>query len=251
MNQYQPRMRHTSLPRSLPPTNAATPAIAPQAASAHGHCFGSLSVLPPQSVPRESVQRDDDPAAGQTDTPDAVVPMSGGAVALGGGGQVSKGSTTIQAPTMQNTVVHGATLTDVSNALGTEPGAVDFSIDVGGTQGDPITSAVVTVTQTMTLPQWAERGTQCAPVQASWDTFLSALRNHEDGHVAIDNKRLANIHRRFVGVAVSGIQAKTDTVTAEVQAVQDAYDTANHHGTTQTPPTILDTSPTCPAAAAP
>lgn len=152
---------------------------------------------------------------------------------------------------MQSNIIHGATLADIFNALGPEAGSVDFNIGVGGTTGDPITGAVVTVSQTMTLPRWAERDAQCPPVKTSWDSFFSALRSHENGHVAIDSQRLAGIHRRFVGIAAADVQAKTDAVTAEVQAVQDAYDAANQHGTTQTPPTILNTAPTCPAAGTP
>ncbi|BAY06917.1 hypothetical protein NIES2098_00270 [Calothrix sp. NIES-2098] len=157
----------------------------------------------------------------------------------------SSGSTTIQnPPTLQHNTYHGKNLDEVANNLPDEAGSVDFNFKVT-TQGDPITQANLNVTQVMTMPRWAERNKQCPPVQQSWDNFYSALKNHEDGHVAIDNKEFPSAHQRFIGKATSDVTSESDALRAKVQAVHDQYDTTTDHGRKQTPPTEIDLSAEC------
>ena len=162
----------------------------------------------------------------------------------------ASGTTTVQNPVLQSTTVHGATLAEVSSALSAEAGLVTFDFSVS-TSGDPITSAELTVRQTLTMPAWAERDQACAAVQRAWDNFVAALRAHEDGHVAIDRRAFANAHQRFVGKQSSETDAVSEELRRDVQVQQDAYDAATDHGRTGTPPTVLDTSAVCKTEGAP
>ncbi len=157
----------------------------------------------------------------------------------------SNGSTTVHAPTTTYDSYSAPTLAALDAILPSdEVGHLDFAMNVSSS-GDPITSARLDVTQVMTMPRWTEYSSQCQPVKQAWDRFYAALLNHERGHVTRDNQQFPGKHARFVGHAQSETQAVTDQVKAEVQAVQDSYDTATDHGRTQNPPTVLDTSPTC------
>jgi uncharacterized protein DUF4157/CDI toxin RNase A-like protein/uncharacterized protein DUF922 len=162
----------------------------------------------------------------------------------------TSGSTTVNPPTTTYNTYSAPTLAALDAILPSdEVGALDFAVSVSSS-GDPITSARLDVTQVMTMPRWTEYSSQCQPVKQAWDRFYAALLNHENGHVTRDNQQFAGKHTRFVGHVQSDTQTVTDQVKAEVQAVQDAYDTATDHGRTQTPPTVLDTSPTCGASGA-
>ena len=156
----------------------------------------------------------------------------------------ASGSTTIHPPSLVYNEYSAATLADVASLFPAEVGSVAFDFSVN-TSGDPITSARLDVTQVMTMPRWLEYSRQCPPVRRAWDSFYSALRNHEDGHVARDNQQFSGQHSRFIGQASSDTQTVSNQLRADVQAVQDAYDSSTDHGRTQTPPTILDTSVTC------
>jgi len=174
----------------------------------------------------------------------ASQPDTDGAVPLDAA-KAAPGSTTIQDPAMQSTTIHGTTLAAVAAAIPAEAGSVAFDFSVA-TQGDPATAATLTVTQTMTLPQWAERDTAAVPAQRSWDRFLDALTQHENGHVAIDKRLFANAHGRFVGLPASQVDPTSDRLRTAVQAQQDAFDTRTDHGRKGTPPTILDTTADAP-----
>lgn len=188
--------------------------------------------------------------------PDDTLPSDGGGIggsSLGGNGSSdaiplaggANGSTTIHPPTHTTTDYSGQTLADVESLFPAEVGSVTFDMSVSSS-GDPITSARLDVTQVMMMPRWLEYSRQCAPVQRAWDSFYSALRSHENGHVTIDNQQFAGKHARFIGKAQSDTQTESDALRADVQAVHDAYDHGNQHGVTGNPPTILDTSVTCP-----
>ncbi len=216
-----------------------------------GYSIGRISIFPPSMLGGDQpIQRAPDPGAARTSTGDDSTSTEGdGAVPLDTS-KAASGSTTIQdPPTMQSTTVHGTTLAAVANAFGDEAGSLEFDFSVA-TQGDPATSAVLTVSQTMTLPVWAERDKASGSAKSSWDRFLGALTQHENGHVAIDRQMFANAHQRFVGNTSAQVAQTSSTLRAEVQARQDAYDTQTDHGRNGTPPTILDTGPDTDAGAA-
>jgi hypothetical protein len=221
-------------------------------AGGFGHAFGRISILPPRAESGPpAIQRAPDPAAPVTGPGDgSPKPGGDGPVPLDTSGAAA-GATTIQdPPTMQTTILHGTKLADLAAAMSDEAGSVEFDFSVA-TQGEPSTSATLDVTQTMTLPQWAERDTASQAAQRSWDRFLAALRQHENGHLTIDKQMFTGAHRRFVGIPSAQVEQKSNTLRAQVQAKQDAFDTQTDHGRKGSPPTILDTTPDLTPPAAP
>lgn len=196
-----------------------------------GHMAGAVQRAPDDTLPPV------DPSAGTT----ALGGSSGDATQLNAG---NTGSTTIHPPTLNMADYSAPTLADVASLFKDEVGFVDFRFSVN-TSGDPITSARLDVVQPMTMPRWVEYDKQCQPVKRAWDSFFTALRNHENGHVTRDNQEFAGQHARYIGQPQSETQTVSDKLRADVQAVQDAYDTATDHGRNQNPPTILDTTITC------
>ncbi|MGA7672451.1 MAG: DUF4157 domain-containing protein [Nitrolancea sp.] len=209
-----------------------------------GYSIGRISIFPPSmDGGNQTIQRAPDPAAAPTSTGDDSVSTEGDGAVPTDTSKAASGSTTIQdPPTMQTTTVHGTKLATVASALGDEPGSVEFDFSVA-TQGDPATSATLTVTQTLTLPQWAERDAASGAAKSSWDRFVGALTQHENGHLAIDRQMFANAHQRFVGNTAAQVEQTSNTLRAAVQAKQDAFDTQTDHGRNGNPPTILDIGP--------
>lgn len=209
------------------------------------HHFEQVSVTPAsrllQRTPDDDKTPNPDPT---TETVPQNTVASGDTAVPTGPTNDSQGSTVIQDPVISQQSFSGATLADVASALPTESGSVEFDFTVA-TQGDPSTSAVLKVTQTMTLPTWAERSKQCPEVQKAWDDFANALRTHEDGHVAIDKTQFDGAHRRFVGKASSATQTVSDQLRKDVQKVQDEFDTKTDHGRKGTPPTTIDLNAQC------
>ena len=191
----------------------------------------------------ETVSREPDlttPAA-----PAPAIATDPGAVEMKTG--ANQGSTSLPATVNTTYDVGGNTLAEVAaNLPADEAGNAGFAISVTGTTGDPITSANATVTHHVELPHWTEQDKQCAPVKRAWDSFLSALSRHEQGHIALSRTGLASVHTKFIGIGLSDIGTKTASETAATQTKYDDYDASNGHGLTGTPPTILDTGIVCP-----
>jgi hypothetical protein len=212
---------------------------------AAAHRFDTVSVTP---VSRQLLQRAPDDKPDQADPTNQPPPQTTD-VPPGNAKPIeaktdSQGSTAIQDPVITYQSYSGATVSDVAAALPVESGSIEFDFTVA-TQGEPATSATLKVTQTMTLPTWAERSKQCAAAQKAWDDFAAAMRAHEEGHVAIDKEQFATAHRRFVGKASSAIQTESDLLRADVKKVQDEYDTKTDHGRKGNPPTTLDLNANC------
>jgi len=199
------------------------------------------------------LQRDEDPKAvaapqaaspppGPTTGPDSAQPLTDF--------KDGSGITTLQDPPKSQIVTyHGETLKDIAAAVPPdESGSVEFDFSVA-TNGDPATDVTLNVTQTLTMPAWAERDKQCPAIQAAWDSFVAALRAHENGHIEINRKEFASAHRRFLGKAADKIDAESAALQKHVRDIQDAYDTRTDHGRKGTPPTLLNTSATCPKTA--
>jgi Domain of unknown function (DUF4157)/Bacterial protein of unknown function (DUF922)/NAD:arginine ADP-ribosyltransferase len=232
--------------RYAPPAPTVAPPPDAGGAPANGADFSiaTLSVLPDVTPVARKIQRqendDHHPAPAPTPAPPAN-PPGDGADQLKAGGE---GSTTILAPTVAFKVYSGKTLQEVSNALHQEAGSLTFDIGTA-TDGDPITRATVTVKQAMELPRWAERDVQCKPIQAAWDRFASALRQHEDDHVKINKQQLGSSHSRYVGRAKSETQDVTTELENETNAAGNAFDAQTNHGKTGSPPTTIDVGAKC------
>jgi len=206
--------------------------------------IATLSVLPDVTPVARKIQRqeNDDRHPAPTPTPaPPPTPPGDDAEQLKAGGE---GSTTLLAPTVSFKVYSGKTLQDLSNALPKEAGSFTFDI-AAATAGDPITRATVTVKQAIELPRWAERDVQCRPIQAAWDRFSGALRQHEDEHVKINKQQLGTAHTHYVGKAKSETQDVTTELENDANAAGQAFDTQTGNGTTGNPPTIIDIGTKC------
>jgi hypothetical protein len=214
------------------------PSQASTTAPGAGHRFAGVVVQ--RKAEEESIKRDEVPAPAErsetkpVDTaapePPKPLPVSTDAA----------GKTTLKQPPL---IVHdeysGATLADVAATLPKEAGSARFDLRTA-TEGDPITKTTVEVTQEVHLPRWIERDKQSATVQKAWDGFYHALKNHEDGHLAINQSAFEHAHRRYAGSASSATQAITDAIKKEAQQLGDEFDEKTKHGVTGHPPTTLD-----------
>jgi hypothetical protein len=209
-----------------------------------GHHFGDVSVsATPQGILQRAV--DDDKTTAPDNSSGTTQQVSPGNNSTPTGTTTdSQGSTTIEDPTVTVKPYSGASLADVQSALPDEAGLLEFDFNVS-TTGDPATNATLKVKQMMTLPKWVEREKQCPAVQKAWDDFASALRQHEDGHVAIDKKEFASAHTRFVRKNGTAVKTESDQLRADVLQAQDDYDTKTDHGRKGNPPTIIDLSVQC------
>ncbi len=123
----------------------------------------------------------------------------------------------------------------VANQLAarTEAGSVtsQFSdIAYTPTPSGRVKYANVTVTETVSLPTWADRSKGSPAEQAEWDRFLAALRAHEQQHVAIDQAAYANIHTRLVGLTEAAADARIDQIENAATATNAEFDANTDHG---------------------
>lgn len=120
-------------------------------------------------------------------------------------------------------------------AGGKEAGSVTPNIPVPkycpDVKGEPVKSAIVTVTEEKKMPQWAELGQQCDRVKAEWNRFYQALDTHEEGHVKIDRKYLAALDQKLAGS--KDPDARLNQITGQADQENDKYDQDTQHGQTQ------------------
>jgi predicted secreted Zn-dependent protease len=104
-----------------------------------------------------------------------------------------------------------------------------------------VQSAKIETQITVTLPELVNTAGVSADVLARWQTFLGALRTHEQGHVDIILKASTDMQSAFEGAGPSGTcQQLESTLKSYVQQQTDAsnaanaaYDTQTNHGVNQ------------------
>ena len=94
----------------------------------------------------------------------------------------------------------------------------------------PVKLANVTVTETRSLPAWADRGAPTPEQVAEWDRFRAALGTHEQMHVDIDTKAFTNVHTKAIGVSEAKANERIDAVIAAADAANADFDTKSDHG---------------------
>jgi len=90
--------------------------------------------------------------------------------------------------------------------------------------GAVITSAIVNINEVKTMPKWTEYDSQCKAAKDEWDRWWAILNTHEDGHIAIDKNKFANVHLKLQGT--TDPDTKLDAVTAAADKANKDYDTA-------------------------
>lgn len=60
-------------------------------------------------------------------------------------------------------------------------------------------SADVKLDQTITLPEWSDRGAATPEDQAAWDTGLAGLRQHEEQHATVNRQQAEKLDKSLPG----------------------------------------------------
>ena len=85
----------------------------------------------------------------------------------------------------------------------------------------------------MSLPNW-QAGTSVTPgLTTRWQTFITNLLTHENGHAALDTQYAEKMVNDLNGADCSNAKNITDTDVAALNAANDAYDATTNHGATQ------------------
>jgi len=93
-----------------------------------------------------------------------------------------------------------------------------------------LTSASVTVATKVTMPRWVGWASASAGERTEWDRFCKALRAHEDGHVKLITKHLADVDARLVGKSPIAAQKAWADALSALDAASRAYDQQTDHG---------------------
>ena len=94
-----------------------------------------------------------------------------------------------------------------------------------------MTSARITVAETLELPTWTDKGTATTAEQQEWNRFSGALAAHENGHVAKDVAGFAGAHTAAKAArTVAKANAAVDAIETKVTQANADYDTATDHG---------------------
>lgn len=104
-----------------------------------------------------------------------------------------------------------------------------------------IASAAVGMHTSQVFPAWSPASGTSSSTVAGWNRFIAALRTHENGHVTIDNSYAQRMYTAIMATqpnaSCSALQASVNgtlaSLQAQLDAANDAYDTATGHGRTQ------------------
>jgi len=119
---------------------------------------------------------------------------------------------------------------------------VTWSYATGGAPGKCVlTRLSVKLDAVIDLPRWTNRGAGPPALQAEWDRFIVALRQHEDGHkdngvrAANDlaNRLRALPPEKDCAVLDAKVRALGERVIDQHRLADQAYDRSTGHGATQ------------------
>lgn len=119
-----------------------------------------------------------------------------------------------------------------------EVGHADFHFDTDyRTRNGRVSRLDLIVTLTIEMPTWSEYPNRPQSEKDEWDRFHSALRHHEDGHIAIFRREARTTYRRLRRETdPDRVHSVLDDETARVQGLSDDYDVDTDHGRTQNTP---------------
>ena len=82
----------------------------------------------------------------------------------------------------------------------------------------------VSLSQTVFFPQWTTSRKVPAALLTWWRKWISVVKKHEAGHVAISRKWLGTLRSRMVGIGCSRMRTVFARTIRQVEAAQEAYD---------------------------
>jgi RHS repeat-associated protein len=117
------------------------------------------------------------------------------------------------------------------------------------TATETVKSADVELNQTVTLPNWVERSQASQEDQSAWDSSVTGLRAHEQGHVDINREAAQKLDKSLPGTSGTGgaitsgeaykkagaqltqrLNQKVRSTSTERDARQKQYDERTNHG---------------------
>lgn len=151
--------------------------------------------------------------------------------------------------TMTDSDVSGATLADVVAVLSGRDEAghctwdwPTWDFEAVSDDGHPRVLRM-SMTVTIEMPRWVERGTASPAEQAEWDRFYRALLAHERGHERRAVTSARALYERLLRTRARDLETAFENGKARIQAESDAYDAATHHGMKPPPGTIITVPP--------
>jgi predicted secreted Zn-dependent protease len=103
-----------------------------------------------------------------------------------------------------------------------------FSVETD--DGGQVTKVTVDVKITVLMPEWAGAGKLGAADKAKWDSFITALEAHEQGHVKQAREKLADVGQSMIGQTKKAAGDTFKAALKDLQDTSDAYDTETDHG---------------------
>ncbi len=175
-----------------------------------------------------------DPGHRATTAPVLQREEAGAGEGAGAGAARGRGTTTIRPVARATYPVEGATLAEAAAQIEAreEAGVTEWNPAYSLSRDDEgnVTDATVTVTITVTMPNWPGAARLPAATRAEWDRFYAALEAHEQGHVSLVQENLRDVADAMVDKSEAEAIAAFEAALANLQQVNDAYDAANDHG---------------------
>lgn len=143
-------------------------------------------------------------------------------------------STSFPSPEYVTYDVSADTLSGVADAIADMPEAgmcewfPTWSVD--DDDAGVVTSATVEVATRITLPNWVEESSASGEEQTEWRRFLTALTDHEHGHLEIVYRELADVDQTMTGGSEADARQAFDDAITRLQQESDDYDSSTDHG---------------------
>ena len=93
-----------------------------------------------------------------------------------------------------------------------------------------VTSATITVTLTIEMPEWSGYANANNDQRAEWDRWYAALLAHEEGHIQLARDYLTEADSALVGLTENEAQTRFQQICSDLQVASDSYDDGNDHG---------------------
>lgn len=102
-----------------------------------------------------------------------------------------------------------------------------------------VASATVTLHINQVYPEWKNTGADADTARA-WDSFITNLRKHEDGHTRLDKQYADQMYDTIVGVSKvscetinTAVKDVINNVISSLNSANNDYDAATDHGSKQ------------------
>lgn len=93
-----------------------------------------------------------------------------------------------------------------------------------------ITTATIDVTITVLLPSWSEASKLTGADKTTWDSFMMALRAHEQHHVDLVKSKLKDVAKNMIGKSKTEADGLLQAALTALKTASDEYDTKTDHG---------------------